>query len=51
MGYGLLILMISAVVIFAGLLIVDFIGAKYFNLYEEVEEEEDDDDYIYYRVI
>ena len=46
MGYGLLILMISAVIIFAGLLIVDFIGAKYFNLYEEVEEE--DDGYIYY---
>ena len=40
MGFELLILMISAALIGTGLLVLDFIGAKFFNIYEEVEEEE-----------
>lgn len=50
-GFGVLILLLSVIVICSGLLIMEFIGVKFFNMNEEVEEEEDDDNYIYYREI
>lgn len=42
-GFGLLVLLLCAIGIGVGILVIDFIGEKFFNLYEEVDEEEDDD--------
>lgn len=44
--FGLLILILCAIVIGVVFLAIDYIGKKYFGLYDEVEEE--DDGYIYY---
>ena len=48
-GYGMLVLILVAIAIGVVILVIDFIGEKFFNLYEEVDEEEDDG--IYYQEI
>lgn len=46
LGYGLLILLISAVLMLGGIMVLGFIEKPFFGTDED--EEEEDDGYIYY---